>query len=233
MEDERDELDVPAEYPIIEFGYGNHDFDDFLWDDGEDEEAPAKKPLSHLGLSRVGGGVVDLPPGVDFPANHTFVAQLDMAVFSQHDPLDLLPKRGQIYVFISDEDGPGIVFYSDVENNQLVRTGRWCSGWFCQGMDIKNIRSSTETLESRYRLEEDGTREWDYFAGGRRSKIFGLFTSCHWDEDYVLQLVREEEVVLLQIGEDYTGEGVCTVFMSLEDLKKRDFSRVIVCWNQS
>ena len=45
--------------------------------------------------------------------------------------------------------------------------------------------------------------------------MFGIFTNCQWDK------------------EDFNGEGVFTVYMNKEDLKKRDFSKCEYYWAQT
>lgn len=48
MTDELDQLDAPTEYPIIEFGYEDQVFDNFLWGDEENEASPEKSHFQTL-----------------------------------------------------------------------------------------------------------------------------------------------------------------------------------------
>jgi len=217
------ERELPAEFPIIQFDYFDCDSDS---ENGEE----ILEDLD-LGSSWVGGGFVDLPPGISCPEDHEFIAQLDMERFSKSDPVGLLPTTGHLYFFFTFR-GPGKVLYWDGERKDLKRVKASGRGVFPDRKEIAFIRTSVERLDSRYYREEDGKRAWDCFAGGKLSKVYGIHTNCQMREGEILRETAEK-VVLLQIGEGYTGEGVLTASIAPEDLKARDFSKCVMSWGQS
>jgi hypothetical protein len=196
-----------------------------------------------LGHSRYGGPVVDLPPGVDYPAHLRFAAQLDLACFSPHDKFGLLPKTGQLFFFADIVGETGKVIYADVPNDQLVRVVQEHEDNFFLGVLIDQVFASTETLQSRYRdpddaeEAEDATEDgklWDYFAGSEKSKIFGIYTHCQLEEEDILEILDSNKILLLQIGEGgFNDEGVFSVLVDREDLAKKDFSNCSFAWGQS
>src|SRR3954447_10776197 len=74
-----------------------------------------------IGHSRYGGPVVDLPPGVEYPKDLFFAAQLDLSKFSPFDKSGLLPLSGQLLFFANIRNNTGKVIYADVPNENLVR----------------------------------------------------------------------------------------------------------------
>ena len=74
-----------------------------------------------IGHSRYGGPVVDLPPGIDYPKDLFFAAQLDLSKFSPFDKSGLLPASGQLLFFANIRNDTGNVFYADTPNENLVR----------------------------------------------------------------------------------------------------------------
>jgi hypothetical protein len=196
-----------------------------------------------LGYSRYGGPVVDLPPGIDYPAGSRLAAQLDLACFSPHDKAGLLPKTGQLLFFADIIGETGKVIYADVPNHQLVRVVQDHEDNFYLGVLIDQVFASTETLQSRYRDPEDEEEAedanedgklWDYFAGSKKSKIFGIYTHCQLEEEEILEILESDKILLLQIGEGgFNDEGVFSVLIDREDLVKKDFSNCSFAWGQS
>lgn len=187
------------------------------------------------GQSRVGGPVIDLPEHTDYPANLFFVAQLDMAEFSKFDKTGLLPQSGYLY-FFADEYGENCkVLYADVAAHELVRVVKEHEENFWIGCLIGSVRSDTESFGERYRMEdrEDDTPAWDCFAGSEKSKIYGIYTHCQYEEEDIKNITCSNDVLLLQIGEDFTEEGVLSVLIDKNDLIQRNFDRCRSDWGQS
>ena len=185
-----------------------------------------------IGQSLIGGPFVDLPEGLTYPDGHVFVAQLKLADVSKVDPNDLLPKSGYLYVFCSEHMDSGKVFYADVHETQLTRVVKDHDQNFFLGNVVKDVFADVDDLEKRY-SGEGASREWDYFAGSRTSKIFGYFTHCQYGESEILAKTADDVLVLLQVGEDFTEEGVLSVTIKKESLVKRDFSDCHFAWGQS
>ncbi|RZJ87926.1 MAG: DUF1963 domain-containing protein [Hymenobacter sp.] len=196
-----------------------------------------------LGHSRYGGPVVDLPPGVDYPAGLRFAAQLDLAFFAPHDKSGLLPRTGQLLFFADILTEVGQVFYTEVPNDQLVRVVREHEEDFFAGVLIDYAFATTESLASRYREPEDEEevseanadgKLWDYFAGSERSKIFGIYTNCQLQEEEILAIAESDHILLLQVGEgNFNDEGVFSVLIPEEALRNRDFNACSFTWAQS
>ena len=196
-----------------------------------------------LGQSRYGGPIVDLPPGVQYPENLRFAAQLDLSKFSPYDKSGLLPKKGQLIFFAEIMNDTGKVIYADVANEELVRTTKEHEDNFYTGILIDKIYADTETLEERYEQPEDEDDEvelneqdevWDYFSGCEKSKIFGIYTNCQLQEEEIEEVAFSDKVVLLQIGENgFNDEGVFSVLIPKEDLKNLNFDNCEFIWAQS
>lgn len=196
-----------------------------------------------LGHSRYGGPVVDLPPGVDYPAGLRFAAQLDLEFFAPHDKSGFLPRTGQLLFFADILTEVGHVFYTEVPNDQLVRVVREHEEDFFTGVLIDHAFATTESLASRYREPEDEEevseanadgKLWDYFAGSERSKIFGIYTNCQLQEEEILATVESDHILLLQVGEgNFNDEGVFSVLIPEEALRNRDFKACSFIWAQS
>lgn len=195
-----------------------------------------------LGASRIGGPIVDLPESLDYPENMFFAAQLDLKKFSAFDPLDFLPKTGFLYFFIGNSGEHGKVLYANVEANQLTRIIREHDGWFFYGCLVNDIFNEKEDFRSRYRYCEagedldgydEGDMLWDYHAGSEKSKIYGIYTHCQKHEETIKAITQEADVLLLQIGEDFTGEGVWSVQIDLVSLIHRRFHNCRFEWGQT
>ena len=103
-----------------------------------------------LGKSRVGGPVVDLPNGAEYPLDLFFACQLDLAQASPFDTTGLLPKFGQL-LFFTDLD-KGKVIYSDSVNTDLVRTIKEHEESFWDGKLVANFHNESESLTERFDL---------------------------------------------------------------------------------
>lgn len=199
-----------------------------------------------LGQSRYGGPVFDLPPNIKPPSGLLFAAQLDLSKFSPFNKSGLLPKTGQLIFFadIRNETGEiGKVIYADVPNSVLIRHVIEHEDDFFTGKLVDKISADTETLSERYyvpddewgkqHLNEDG-KNWDYFEGSKRSKIFGILTHCQYDEEQIIGQTLSNKTILLQIGEnDFNDEGVFTVLIDKDDLKNKNFDNCEFLWGQS
>lgn len=196
-----------------------------------------------LGHSRYGGPVVDLPPGVAYPGDLYFAAQLDLSKFSPFDKTGLLPKSGQLIFFADIRTDTGKVIYADIDNKDLVRHVKEHEEDFFSGMLIDQVLADTETLAERFRDPEDEDEEadanedgklWDYFAGSNKSKIFGIYTHCQLGQEEIEEIAFSDKVVLLQVGEnDFNDEGVFSVLIAKKDLENRNFDNCEFAWGQS
>lgn len=187
--------------------------------------------------SRVGGPIVDLPNGMKYPNNMFFVAQLNLSQISQYDVDKLLPECGFLYFFIGKNGNRGKVFYCNENPDNLERVIVEHDLWFWQGCIINKVYAAEETFESRYCYDEysddeEKSLEWDYYAGSEISKIFGIFTHCQKSEAYIKR-ITESKIILLQIGEDFSVEGVLSIIIDKKDLRKLDFSNCKFEWGQS
>jgi uncharacterized protein YwqG len=180
---------------------------------------------------------------VAYPAGLRFAAQLDLAQFSPHDKTGLLPRTGQLLFFADIASETGQVLYTEVPNDQLVRVVREHEDNFFAGVLIDHAFATTESLASRYREPEDEEevseanadgKVWDDFAGSERSKIFGIYTHCQLPEEEILAMVDSDLIVLLQVGEgNFNDEGVFSVLLAEEALRKQDFTTCSFTWAQS
>ncbi len=196
-----------------------------------------------LGASRYGGPVVDLPPEAEYPDNMRFAAQIDLAVFSQFDKTNLLPKTGQLIFFADIGTETGKVIYSDILNEKLIRTIKEHEDNFFDGVLINKVFADTETMEERFREPEDEwDREhanaegkiWDDFAGSEKSKIFGIYTHCQYYQEDIEKITFSDKILLLQIGEEgFNDEGVLSVLIPVKDLKNKNFDNCEFAWGQS
>jgi hypothetical protein len=189
-----------------------------------------------LGHSRYGGPVVDLPVGVHYPEGLHFAAQLDLAAIAPFDELGLLPKTGQLIFFADIRSNTGQVLYADVPNTSLTRVVKEHESDFWEGQLIRGFRRETETLAERFDpllIEEAGGTGWDYFTGSEKSKVYGIYTHCQLEQEEIEAITFSSQVLLLQIGEDFTEEGVFSVLISHEDLQQQNFARCRFAWGQS
>ena len=197
-----------------------------------------------LGHSRYGGPVLDLPDGFSIPQDLRFAAQLDLEEFSKYDPIGLLPNYGQLIFFCDILKHVGLVHYYDGPKDRLVRHIVEHEDNFFSGVLIERIVASSETWNSRFREPEDDWEEeqfaderglvWDCFEGCDSSKIFGIPTHCQWLQEDIERIIKEDKLVLLQIGENgFNDEGVFSVFISKENLKKRCFDHCEFHWGQT
>jgi uncharacterized protein YwqG len=104
-----------------------------------------------LGKSRIGGCVIDVPKGFEFPENMFFAAQLDLSEFSKFDKINVLPKKGFLYFFCDKYGVTGKVIFVDVENSELERIIKEeHEQFFYSGILIDKIYPETESYEERY-----------------------------------------------------------------------------------
>lgn len=186
-----------------------------------------------MGASRVGGPLIDFPQGERLPKNLQFAALLELGEFSRHDPMNLLPKSGFLYFFIGGYGDKGKVLYFDVKRDGLERVTREHDKWLWDGCLVKDIFRDTESFDSRYFEDPDEGIVWDYFAGSEYSKIYGIYTHCQKDESEIRKITGSSAVLLLQLGEDFTEEGVWSVLIKRSDLIRCRFGRCEFEWGQS
>jgi uncharacterized protein YwqG len=194
-----------------------------------------------LGASRYGGPVVDLPEGIDYPINHRFAAQIDLANASKFDSYNLLPRKGQLFFFASIRNNSGQVIFTKSENDKLKRVIVEHEDDFWSGVLITDFFPDTESISERIIKEKKKSlffpktiKRWDYFAGSEKSKIFGIFTHCQHDQEYIEKITSSDKIVLLQIGEDgFNDEGVFTVLIRKSDLENENFDNCEFIWAQS
>jgi len=185
-----------------------------------------------IGKSLIGGPFVDLPEGIEYPEGHTFVAQLKLKDFAKFDARSLLPQSGYLYFFTTEYGETGKVFYADVSESQLRRVTKEHEQNFFLGNVAQDIFADVDDLAKRYSTQGDNL-EWDYFAGSNVSKIYGYYTHCQYGEAEILARTQDDFLVLLQVGEDFTGEGVQSVRITRERLFNRDFGDCLFEWGQS
>ena len=196
-----------------------------------------------LGQSRYGGPVIDLPKGIGHPKNMRFAAQLDLSRFSPFDKTGLLPKSGQLIFFSNIRSTKGQVIYADVPNESLERTVVEHKDDFFIGVLIDKIFSDTESLDERFRephnageiasSSEQG-KVWDSFSGSEKSKIFGIYTNCQYDQRDIEAVTFSNELLLLQIGTNgFNDEGVFSVLIDKQDLIERNFRGCKFVWGQT
>ena len=200
-----------------------------------------------LGHSRYGGPIIDLPPGLEHPAALRFAAQIDLSTIAPHDRSGLLPPRGQLLFFCDPVADTGRVIYADVDNHQLHRIIVEHEDSFWDGVLIQSVRADKESWSERYREPEDEEegRElahllnadgklWDEFGGSARSKMLGMVTHCQWDEEEVRAKMADNQIVLVQFGENgFNDEGVFFVLIDREDLRNCHFDACEFYWSQS
>ncbi|SHM00794.1 DUF1963 domain-containing protein [Hymenobacter psychrotolerans] len=195
---------------------------------------PHPKVSISLGQSRIGGPVVDLPAGMEYPPDLYFACQLDLAAISPLDPTGLLPKNGQLLFFTDLEKGK--VVHTISANANLVRTIKEHEECFWNGKLITNFSTETETMSERFdpsSIEDEDDTGWGYFAGSEKSKIFGIYTHCQLQQEEIEEIAFSSKTLLLQIGEDFTEEGVLSVLIEREDLRNLIFDNCEFSWGQS
>jgi len=186
-----------------------------------------------MGLSRVGGPIIDFPKGIKLPKKLRFAAMLQLSQFCNADPENLLPDSGYLYFFIGGYGDEGQVLYYDVTADDLERHVQEHQDWFWVGCLIDKIYEETETIASRYYVEEDGEIEWDYFSGTEKSKIFGIYTHCQKSDREIIKISKSKNVLLLQLGDDFTCDGVWSVLINQSHLRRKMFHKCKFEWGQS
>ncbi|MBH1972079.1 MAG: DUF1963 domain-containing protein [Moraxellaceae bacterium] len=186
-----------------------------------------------MGKSRIGGSVVDIPPNIEYPQDTSFVAQLNCEDISKHDKLNLLPKKGFIYIFTTNLQ-KGFVFYSSADVSQLERVIKQEAYWYSFGQLIEHIESKIDSFDQRY-VNENGQLEWSCITGEDITKIYGIYTNCQASEFEVREVMENEQnILLLQVGTDYQENcGAQSIYIKKDDLLNLDFSKCVFEYTQS
>lgn len=189
-----------------------------------------------MGISRVGGPVVDLPEELSYPEDLCFLSQLNCSELKGYDELGLLPEKGFLYFFVKDPGDIGRVMYSPKGVESLTRVTREHKDWYYSGRQIGEAKLEKESLVSKYTIQ-DGQSEWDFFAGTDVTKIFGLYTNCQTNEEETISkqeaLELGDMVLLLQIGSDFSNSGTQSVYIRRKDLLELNFKNCLFEYNQS
>ena len=82
-------------------------------------------------------------------------------------------------------------------------------------------------------IEDEGDTGWDYFTGSENSKVFGIYTHCQLEQAEIEEITFSSNILLLQIGEDFTEAGVLSVLIERDDLKNLVFDNCEFVWSQS
>lgn len=194
---------------------------------------PHTKANVPVGASRVGGPIIDMPGGIAVPDNMRLAAQLNLSDFMSIDPYELLPKKGYLYFFIGGFGDEGKVIYSNCDASFLERRIFEHENWFWDGCLIERFYIENENLDARYESDPEEGRIWSCFADGEKSKIYGVYTHCQKSEKEILEITDSSRILLLQIGEDFTGDGVWSVLIERDDLKALNFGCCSFEWGQS
>ncbi|WP_425448827.1 DUF1963 domain-containing protein [Dethiothermospora halolimnae] len=189
-----------------------------------------------MGKSRIGGPVVDLPKNVEYPTELYFVAQINLNEFKDYFINDYLPNKGFLYFFCDDYMENGRVIYSESTVAELKRVVKEHDNQFFQGCLVKDIYIERENINERY--DEEWAKEgekvgWNPFIGFEKSKLFGLYNNCQYEEEEIKEELSSTKILLLQIGEDFTEEGILSVRIEEKDLLNRKFQNCIFEWSQS
>jgi uncharacterized protein YwqG len=191
-----------------------------------------------LGQSRIGGPIIDLPEGFEHPPGLFFIAQLDLAWLAPCAASEILlpANHGFLYFFYNtfvakrERSEVGRVHYFPGTAQQLHRTVREHDDWFCAGMALVGWSEEDEVLEDRFQPDGD----WDSFSGMDKTKIGGYPSNPQWYEEDVAQtLAANSKQLLLQIGEDVTGEGCLCCFVDAVDLRQKCFDSCEFVWGQT
>jgi len=225
---ETSEVFTPVEsYPVIRLHLG----DQYVRVD-EALEMP-------LGQSRIGGPVIDVPEGFEFPDDMFFVAQLDLAWVSSFDRSGVLPKEGFLFFFFGGSRNSMHVHYHPGAARQLRRIVKepQDEDWFEVGIALEDCAAEEEFWRDRFSGDEDDEeeiRDWDYFAGMEATKIGGYPCNPQWGEDEVVEALESgKRKLLLQVGEDVTGEGTLCYFIRTDELAQRRFESCQAVWGQT
>lgn len=196
-----------------------------------------------IGHSRYGGPVLDLPKGIEVPEGLRFAAQLDLAKLSPFDKNGLLPKTGQLIFFADILNETGKVIYADVSNDSLIRIINEHEDNFFLGVLIEKFFTDKESFSDRFNEAKDEWdkehankvgKVWDYFAGSDKSKIFGIYTHCQYEQEEIEEITFSDKLMLLQVGENgFNDEGVFSVIIKRQDLIDKNFDNCEFSWGQS
>jgi len=74
---------------------------------------------------------------------------------------------------------------------------------------------------------------WDDSQNTCTSKMFGIYADVQCVEKEIEEITFSDKIVLFQVGEDINDEGIFSVLIGKEDLKKRDFKNCEYRWSQT
>lgn len=200
-----------------------------------------------IGKSRYGGPIIDLPEGAEIPEGLEFAAHLNLSEFTHLDSYGLLPKSGHLIIFTDIRTNKGKVIYTDEPSQKLVRKFKEHTDNFYTGVVIEKFYKSKERWNDRFRKPEGNWEQenlkhllneegliWNEFAGSEVSKIYGIFTHCHYNKENIAEWLSNDNIVLLQIGEDdFNDTGVFSVTIKKKDLIEKNFDNCLYFWGQS
>lgn len=187
-----------------------------------------------IGETRFFSDTIDIPDNIEFPDYLEFVGQLNLDEISKYDPYNLLPKTGTLYFFQSPlfynnvSYDFGKVIYVDSNNNFTRKNIKSTEDSPIINLGIRNIKEDIEKFSDRYK----NGNQYSFFAKEELNKIYGFFTDCQKDPEDIKK-ISNKYIVLLQLGSEVYGEGVTTFLISKEDLKNKNFEKIIFRYAQS
>lgn len=195
-----------------------------------------------LGKTRIGGHCLDIPPDFEYPGD-CFMGQLNFKELSALDAEGILPKSGFLYLFIDILHRGGKALYFDCAASDLERvsiyneehTFLWQNGTFEMGMLIDKCTNKDETLNDYYNTEDAAEElseefSWNNQAALEYTKVLGLYNNPSLSPDELMKIWSSNKIVLLQIGEDYSPNGIFNVLIDKEDLLNLNFNKVEIQW---
>ena len=86
-----------------------------------------------------------------------------------------------------------------------------------------------------YSRKEIVSREyvWSIFKISECSKVFGIYTDLQKELKEIEKITFSNKIVLFQVGSDINTEGVFSVLIDRDHLKKLDFSKCEYVWSQT
>ena len=196
------------------------------------------------------GGLPDLPPGISFPDDLLFIAQINCRAIAHLQ--DYLPRTGMLYFFINDleEIAPSVLYYDgdssnlqsakdltsngDVYTPFMAETGKYPSTpiLYHAGQLYPELAGLEEMYEKVEHLES-GLKA--HAAGPRHSINSYVFMQHGTPEMAAADKKRgrpEEWMVLLRVSSDnkpgfqFWDAGEIYFVIHKSDLEKKDFSNV-------
>lgn len=74
---------------------------------------------------------------------------------------------------------------------------------------------------------------WDASENTYTSKMFGIYADVQCGEKEIEEVTFSDKIVLFQVGEDINDEGIFSVLIGKENLKKLDFDKCTYRWSQT